>query len=248
MDKLTLFAQWQFRAPENIVIVGAGGAIGAAISRQLKHAYPNCRLIPVCHQSASLVANSISIDFRDEASINLAAKHIMQRSLTLDAIINCSGYLHGKSSRPEKSLAMLSQQSLRELMDINAYGPILLARAMQHSFKHPHYSLFASLSARVGSISDNELGGWYSYRASKAAHNMLMKTLSIEWKRTLPHTIVAMLQPGTVDSALSKPFQRNVANLLQPEQSAAGLINAIGSLTPADSGVFIDWQANRIPF
>lgn len=133
-------------------------------------------------------------------------------------------------------------------MDINAYGPVLLAKQLASGFKHSRRSLFASLSARVGSISDNQAGGWYSYRASKAAHNMLLTTLAIEWRRTHPQVTVAMFQPGTVDTDLSRPFQRNVKHLLKPEQSARHLLEVFESLTLDESGDFLDWQGNSLGF
>ena len=130
----------------------------------------------------------------------------------LRLVFNASGWLHGPAPHqsPEKRLAVLQRSALHQSFAINAWGPVLLAQAVEPALKRTDRAWFASLSARVGSISDNKLGGWYSYRAAKAAQNQLLKTVALEWRRTMPGVCVACLHPGTTDSPLSKPFQAGV--------------------------------------
>ena len=136
-----------------------------------------------------------------------------------------------------------------QLFAVNAIGPALVAKHFLPLLPRHGRSVFASISARVGSIEDNRLGGWYSYRASKAALNMLLKTYSIELKRRAPSAICVGLHPGTVDTALSKPFQGGVApgKLFSPTQSAAYLLRVIDGLTPADNGAVFAWDGSQIP-
>lgn len=133
---------------------------------------------------------------------------------------------------------------------VNALGPALLAQAFWNHLRRTKPIRFVSLSARVGSISDNRLGGWHSYRASKAAQNMLMTNLAIELRRLNPESLVAMMHPGTVDTDLSKPFQKGVPTdkLFDVNLAAAQLIDVLEGLTPADSGAFVDWNHQRITF
>jgi NAD(P)-dependent dehydrogenase (short-subunit alcohol dehydrogenase family) len=156
--------------------------------------------------------------------------------------------LHRGDIQPEKSLRQLNRQHLQTLMNVNAIGPLLAIKALAPLFDKRRPAILASLSARVGSISDNQLGGWHSYRASKAASNMLLKNLALEWRRSHPQALVAMLQPGTVDSQLSKPFQKNVPQLLTPDQSAQQLLKQLLQLSAEQSGCFIDWRGKHIAF
>ncbi len=151
---------------------------------------------------------------------------------------------------PEKSWRALDPVTMSDVFTVNAIGPALIAKHFLPLLRRDRRVVFAALSARVGSISDNQLGGWHSYRASKAALNMLMKNFALELSQHNPHSIVASLHPGTVDTDLSQPFQRNVvgAKLLTPEYCAAALLKVIDGLTPADSGGLFAWDGARIPF
>jgi len=150
---------------------------------------------------------------------------------------------------PERSFKALEAAHLRRDFEVNALGPALLARHLIPLLPRDRRALFVALSARVGSIGDNRLGGWHSYRASKAALNMILKTLAVELARTHPQAVVAGLHPGTVDTDLSKPFQRGVTpeTLFTPEQSATHLLAVLDGLQPADSGGVFAWDGARVP-
>ena len=158
--------------------------------------------------------------------------------------------LHDESLSPERSLRDLAQVSLERAFRVNAIGPALVLRHFLPRLARSGRVEVALLSARVGSIADNRLGGWYGYRASKAALNQLVRTAAIEVARTRPEAVLAALHPGTVDTEMSRPFQANVApeRLFTPAKSAQALADVLGRLTPSDSGGFFDWQGKAIPF
>jgi NAD(P)-dependent dehydrogenase (short-subunit alcohol dehydrogenase family) len=161
-----------------------------------------------------------------------------------------TGLLHDGELQPEKSLSSINMESMLESFRINTVGPVLLAKHFLPLMRRDARTLFAALSARVGSISDNRLGGWASYRASKAALNMLLRTAAIEHKRRRPESIIAALHPGTVDTPLSSPFQRRVpeGRLFTPTYSVERLLEVLNSLEPPDSGGFFAWDGQPIPF
>lgn len=166
------------------------------------------------------------------------------------AVIGASGGIGKAVVQPEKTMQSLSGNTMSELFNVNTIGPALLAKHFLPVMRKSGKSVFAVLSARVGSISDNRLGGWVSYRASKAALNMVIKTLSIEQARRCPESIVVSLHPGTVDTALSKPFSSSVAatSLFTPEHSAACLLAVVDDLDTPDSGGFFAWDGEAIEY
>ena len=190
-------------------------------------------------------------DGLDAASLAKAAARLASWG-TLMRIVVASGLLHRDdgSVSPEKSMRSLSLEALTTLFAVNAAGPALVAKHLLPLTPRHQPSLFAALSARVGSIGDNELGGWYGYRASKAALNMLIRTLAIEHRRTRPLGVCVALHPGTVDTALSKPFRSGVPDgrLFSTEQSAATLLRVIEELGPEASGGFYAWDGSPIPW
>ncbi len=189
-----------------------------------------------------------AFDLSDEASIADAAATITDDPPQI--IVVATGVLSlPDGTGPERSYRSIDAAAMVEMMRINTVGPAVIAKHMLPLLDRKTRGVFAALSARVGSIADNELGGWHSYRASKAALNMLLKNFSIEVGRTHRHVIIAGLHPGTVDSDLSKPFQGNVPDgkLFTPDQSAAYLIEVMNGLTPKDSGGVFDWAGKRIP-
>jgi NAD(P)-dependent dehydrogenase (short-subunit alcohol dehydrogenase family) len=192
----------------------------------------------------------LPMDITDEAQIAQSIEQIRTRSDRLHFVINCVGVLHDKELQPEKSLRQIHPEHLLKYFQINSIGSVLLAKHLQPLLKHPDRSIFASISAKIGSIGDNQLGGWYGYRASKAALNMLMRTVAIEYGRTNPQTIVVTLHPGTTDTRLSKPFQRNVPpeKLFPVERTVAQLLTVLKSLKPEDSGQFFSWDGSRLPW
>lgn len=168
----------------------------------------------------------------------------------LSHVLVASGLLHRHGEGPERDLRMLDPDWLLESYRANAVVPAMAARAFAPRLAREGQAIFAVLTARVGSIGDNRLGGWYAYRMAKAAANQLVKTLSVELKRKNPAAVVVALHPGTVDTAMSKPFQRNLkpGQLVAPATAAANLWAVMDQLTPADSGRFLAWDGSEIPW
>ncbi len=165
-------------------------------------------------------------------------------------LINAAGMLHTVTHGPEKTIRQLDPPFFLESMQINSMSSLLLAKHLHTGFRHGRPAIFAAISAKVGSIEDNRLGGWFSYRASKAALNMCLKTLAIEWRRTLPNVVVTALHPGTTDTALSKPFQRNVPpeQLFSREQCVRYLLKVFDDLEPAKTGRFLAFDGEQLPW
>lgn len=169
----------------------------------------------------------------------------------MDLVIVASGMLSPPGADgPEKTYRHQTADAFEKVFAVNTIGPALVAKHFLPKMPRKGRTVFAVLSARVGSISDNRIGGWHAYRASKAALNMLVRNFAIEQSRRNPDSIVVSLHPGTVDTGLSKPFQANVpdAQLFTPTQSATKLIDVINGLTPADTGGFFDWAGKPIDF
>lgn len=236
--------------PVNIAIIGCSGAIGGALVREAVAAYPDASVMGFSSSPCDfgeLGIESHRIDYGDEATMAQAADLAGEQG-PVDLVIFAGGILHTGNFGPEKSLRDLSADKFRAVFEANTFAPALVAKHFLPKLPRQRRGVFAAISARVGSISDNRLGGWYSYRASKAALNMVIKTAAIETARKFPHAIVAGLHPGTVDSALSKPFQANVpaGKLFTPSFSAQRLLAVLASLTPADSGQCFAWDGQRI--
>ena len=199
----------------------------------------------------------LAMDVTSEPSIKKAIDTIGDQVDHIDWVINAVGLLHNDSHQPEKAVKQLDPDFFIDNMKVNALPslliakyikPLLQARLKAGKPSETDPAIYATISARVGSISDNHLGGWYSYRMSKAALNMGMKTLAIEWQRSLKNVCVAVMQPGTVDTSLSKPFQANVPedNLFEPQQCADNLLVVLSQLTAEDTGCFVDWAGKPI--
>ncbi|MFN3235329.1 MAG: SDR family NAD(P)-dependent oxidoreductase [Gammaproteobacteria bacterium] len=234
----------------NIVIIGSSGAIGSALTAILSTTYPNATIYALSRQAPQKFQKNIiynEIDYYSETSIKNASSIAAERK-PIDIIIVATGILHQKNLSPEKSLQDLSFEKFKTSFEANAVVPAMLAKHFLPKLNKHSRSIFAALSARVGSISDNRLGGWYSYRASKAALNMIVKNASIETQRSNKEAIVVALHPGTVDSPLSKPFQKNVPlnKLFTPEFSATKLISVLETLSPKDSGKCFDWSGQEV--
>lgn len=233
------------------LVIGASGGIGAAIIKQLLASSNVGNIIAVSRQSNLSTDERVTyltLDVSEESGRLELKKTVAAQPIHF--FFNAIGILHDEALhlQPEKRLDQLNADTLAQIMNINAFTPILLLATLQDSFKGSHPTVIASLSARVGSITDNQLGGWYSYRASKAAHNMLLKTASIELKRLNKQSVVLCLHPGTTDTALSKPFQSRVPNekLFTPTFVAEQLLAVIAQRTPEDSGSFWDWNGESI--
>jgi NAD(P)-dependent dehydrogenase (short-subunit alcohol dehydrogenase family) len=233
--------------------LGASGGIGAALVAGLRARNPACRIYAGSrHPEPASDPNvtPFAFDLTDPASIAEAAE-LISRDGTLDFVFVATGMLIAPDGTgPDKSFKQITAQGLADQFAINAIGPALVAQAMLPLLPRDRRAVFAVLSARVGSIGDNRLGGWHGYRAAKAALNMLVRNFAIELRRSHPQAIVVGLHPGTVDTALSAPFQRGVAPArLFPAATAAGhLLDVIDSLGPEDSGGLFAWDGAPIPF
>ena len=231
------------------VVVGASGAIGAALVLELL-GDDTFETVFALSRGAARVSEGklrrLPVDVTDEASI---ARVVPELTGTVRLAIVATGTLHGPAMRPEKTFRALDADALLEGYKVNAVGPALIAKHLLPLMRAPGRSVFAALSARVGSIGDNRSGGWHGYRASKAALNMIIRNLAIETSRRTPDLVCVGLHPGTVDSALSKPFQSNVpdARLFTPAYSAAHLLAVIDGLTAADSGNVLAWDGTTVP-
>jgi NAD(P)-dependent dehydrogenase (short-subunit alcohol dehydrogenase family) len=192
----------------------------------------------------------LRLDLTDEAEIETAIAQIKSETSQLHYVINCVGVLHDGTMQPEKSLRHLNADQLLKSFQINSIGAALLAKHVQPLLKHPDRSVLATISAKVGSIGDNQLGGWYGYRASKAALNMFMRTTAIEYKRTCPNAIVVTLHPGTTDTRLSKPFQKTVPpeKLFSVDRTVRQLLAVIDQLEQSHSGEFFSWDGTKLPW
>jgi len=233
-----------------VVVVGASGGIGAALVDRLVSSSQVARVHSLSRQGKSHPSPKVSnltFDFTNESSIEAAAQALAEVG-PLDVVIVATGLLQGNGIAPEKNLRALSIKGFEQSFLINTIGPAMTARYFLPLMRRDGKAVFAALSARVGSISDNRMGGWYAYRSSKAALNMVIKTLSIEMGRRFKELVIIGLHPGTVDTSLSKPFQGNVpeGKLFTPEFSAEKLLDVIDQVTPSDSGNLLDWQGQTV--
>lgn len=225
--------------PFRALIIGSSGTIGSAFLELLEND-PSCEDVCGIHRHSA-----IAIDYENLGTIEVAANALADQG-PFQLIINTIGILHSERWMPEKKLDDLQAEQLQMLLQINAIGPSL---TIKHFSKllDPAGSVMATLSAKVGSIEDNRLGGWYSYRASKAALNMLIKTAAIEFGRTKSNTALVALHPGTVNSRLSKPFKGEQIGR-PPLDAASDMMQVLLSLTKEDSGSFISYAGERLPW
>ena len=236
---------------KNIVVIGSSGALGKAFTNQFSKNHPEATIHAFSRQlSQDFGENVINkvIDYHDEASIAEAATHCSKMG-SIDRVIVATGILHqGEDLLPEKSLRALSANNFQKLFEVNTIVPAMIAKHFLPQLNRQTQSIFAVLSARAGSIADNQMGGWYAYRASKAALNMILKNAAIEIGRRNHKSILVGLYPGTVDSFLSKPFQRNVPaeKLFAPEFSVNQMISLMQKMSPEDSGKFFDWDGQEV--
>jgi NAD(P)-dependent dehydrogenase (short-subunit alcohol dehydrogenase family) len=221
------------------LVIGASGAIGSALLRQLQHD-PRCTaVIGVSRQS------SPGLDLLSEASIAACAQALAVQG-PFHLVVDATGALTVNGRGPEKRLDELDATHLLDALQLNAVGPGLLLKHFAPLLASGQRVIWGKLSARVGSIEDNRKGGWYGYRAAKAALNMLLQTAAIELARRRPLSVVAALQPGTVQSVLSQPFVGNDA--LRPEESAQRLLAVLDALQPTGRAQFVDHQGQSIPW
>ena len=229
------------------LVVGAGG-IGRQIAEDLASKENNLEVI-LCGRK-NVFKNFWELDIENENSLKDFKDKLSKSKLNLRLVLNATGRLHSEKLHPEKRLQHINKENLIESFSINAFAPILLAKTIEEFINKELEFNFASISARVGSITDNKTGGWYAYRAAKSAQNQLFKSLSIEWARKYPKAIITLLHPGTVNTNLSKPFHKFVPKdkLFSPQKTSSYLIDILRHQNPTDSGKFIAWDGKEIPW
>lgn len=225
------------------VVIGASGGIGGALADAIEEEGAHDRV----WRFARSLSDDAHLDLEDETSIAAAAERVAAGAAP-SLVIVATGLLHAGDHRPEKAMRDLDPAWLARQFAVNAVGPALVAKHFLPIMTKTGTPVFAALSARIGSISDNRLGGWYGYRAAKAALNQLIATLAIEQRRHNARSIVVGLHPGTVDTALSQPFQGNVrpGQLFASDRAAVQLLDVIDSLKPADTGKLFAWDGSKI--
>lgn len=231
---------------ENIaILIGSQGGIGAALKQQLRDHQNVSKAI--CF-SRSQGPDGHVINYEDEQSIANAARYLKDNKIEPTIIMVASGLLSDELNRPETQVSQITTAWAQKNFLINTIGPALVAKHFLPLMPRNRPIYLGFLSAKVGSISDNGLGGWHSYRASKAALNMIVKNLSIEWKRKNSESHIVALHPGTVNTPLSKPFQRNVQpeKLFSPERAAKQLLDVLLKCPPAHSGALLSWDGDVI--
>ena len=223
------------------IVFGASGGLGSALSTALARSGRFARLCPLSRK------NDPAFDLLDEKSIAGAARHAASLG-DVRLVIDATGFLYDAQHMPEKTWRDIAPEAMARAFALNAIGPALIMKHVLPLLPSSGKSVFATLSARVGSIGDNSLGGWYSYRASKAALNQLTHTAAIELKRIRPEAICVALHPGTVDTPLSQPFSRRGLVVRQPAAAANHLISTIDGLGSDDTGGFFDWRGAPVPW
>ena len=238
----------------NVTVFGATGGIGKALTHNLSENKNTERVFAISrspNKQNNHKVTSLQADIENENDIKRVADYLRSNVGELHMVLVATGVLHVRDKiKPEKSWRAIDANSLETIFRINAFGPALIAKHFLPLLARKRKSIFAALSARVGSIEDNHLGGWYAYRGSKAALNMLIRTLSIELNRLNPHAICVGLHPGTVNTSLSKPYQGSVPkkDLFSAQHSAGYLLNVVNNLQKEHSGRIFAWDGKPIPF
>ncbi|KAE8545519.1 MULTISPECIES: SDR family NAD(P)-dependent oxidoreductase [Marinobacter] len=241
------------------VIAGVSGAIGAALARRYLSSYPDRSLIGLCRRPETApddLKNHSGVrlmawDAEDEQRLDVAEfKAVLEASGPVQTVIYAAGLLHDGQMFPEKRLEDIDGRSMMRSYQVNCFGFVSLMQRLAPVLRGKHFKRIAAVSAKVGSISDNQLGGWYAYRASKAAMNMVVKNLSIELSRRYAPLACVSLHPGTTLSSLSQPFQQSLEQLTvhEPEQTASNLFSVLESLDARDNGRFISWDGSDLPW
>lgn len=241
------------------VVVGASRGIGLALTRQLLQ-QQGIRQVYATYRQADTTQGLLEInderlhrltaDITRPVDLQGLADTIQSNGDQPDFVINAAGILHEADLQPEKALSQCEQDALLRIFSVNSIGPLMLAKAVVPLMPKNRPGHFAVLSAMVGSIGDNRLGGWYGYRASKAAVNQFMRTLAVECRRSHPELCITAIHPGTTDTALSRPFQSNVvaAKLYDSATSAGRILQVISREKADQSGRFVNWDGNVIPW
>ena len=223
------------------ILIGSSGGIGSALKKEIS--IRNGQEDLICYSRSS----DLKLDITNEGSISSAAQELEKKNIKIKLIINTIGYLHDTKTFPEKKVAEINNEYMLKSFRINTIGHALIIKHFAPLINHEKKSVIACLSARVGSISDNFLGGWFSYRASKAALNQVVRSTSIEFKRKKSKLIFIAIHPGTVFTNLSKPFVKK-SGVFSPYESAIKILKVIDNLKYDDSGGFLDYEGKKIPY
>lgn len=233
-----------------VLVTAGNGGIGLALIAQILDRYPAAQVAATWHKQKPDTHHERLQWFKADLSSETQVAGLAE---TIDSprwLINTAGLLHDKQYQPEKSVRSLDPEFFLHSMKINALPTLLLAKHFHRRFENEGIGVFAAVSARVGSIEDNRLGGWTSYRCSKAALNMAIKNVSVEWARTAKNVSVVALHPGTTNTPLSEPFQTSLkpGQLFSAAKTAGLLVDVIEGLTPEASGQFLSWDGTQIPW
>ena len=237
------------------VVIGAGSGIGRALIKRWQEAAVRPVLAVArspdaltCFRTLEAV-QTIACDYSD-AALEALADTLREEQKDVARLVICNGVLQGESFRPERALNQIEGSAMRQVFEVNAFLPMRVLASLAPVLKRSTAPRIAVLSARVGSIGDNGLGGWYSYRGSKAALNMMLRCAALEMRRVNLAAKIMAYHPGTVDTPLSQPFQANVApeKLLSPERAAAALDTVMASLEADGELSYLDWRGETIPW
>lgn len=230
------------------LVIGASGGLGAALKAQLSVDAQFAQVLGLARSQSE--RDSPNLDISDDQSMASGAEWLKTKCAgkPLRLVIVATGFLHSDGNGPERSLAQLDAAYLRQVFAINAIGPALLLKHLSPLFPKSGDAKIVFISAKVGSIGDNALGGWYGYRASKAALNQIVKTASIELARRNKQTCCIAMHPGTVSTALSDPFGKTGLNVRKPVLAAQEILKVIHQLTPQDNGRFVDYLGQGLPW
>ena len=233
-----------------ILIIGGSGGIGSALIKHLMASKPGSTIYATYHTNKPEIEHINLEWFKADASSESDIKKLSNHITSLDILVNTAGVLHIPKKMPEKSVNEFNSEFFYHNIKSNTLPTVILSKYFSKQLKSKNKTYFISFSARIGSIEDNKIGGWISYRCSKAALNMAIKTISIEWKNKSPNCCVLSFHPGTTDTGLSNPFQKNI----QPEKIfpasyvATCLLRLLGTLKPADTGKFFSFDGEEIPW
>ncbi|MEF1291622.1 SDR family NAD(P)-dependent oxidoreductase [Vibrio sp. M260118] len=233
-----------------ILITGGSGGIGRAIVEHTSTLYPEAAIYATYNSTKPEELQSKAAWFNVDLSLESDVKQLADKIPDLDILVNAAGFLHDQTNKPEKSINEFIPAFFNQNLSSNTIPTLLLAKYFSRHLKAKHRTYFISLSARIGSIEDNKIGGWVSYRCSKAALNMAIKTVSIEWQFKLPNCCVFAFHPGTTDTLLSQPFQKKVPpnKLFTPEYVSLQLFNIISKAQPSDTGKFYSFTGEELPW
>ncbi|WP_394251093.1 SDR family NAD(P)-dependent oxidoreductase [Vibrio profundi] len=233
-----------------ILIIGGNGGIGKALVKRAITSFPGAKIYATYRSTLPEEKRDNITWLKANASIDDDIRRLAEQIPKLDMLINVAGFLHDQENKPEKSVTEFTIESFNQNLNSNTLPTLLLAKYFSTHLKANEQTYFISLSARIGSIEDNKIGGWVSYRCSKAALNMAIKTISIEWKFKLPNCCVFAFHPGTTDTPLSQPFQRNISpeKIFTADYVSQRLLSIINEAQPSDSGKFYSFTGEELPW